>query len=89
MRAKIKDGKIEYFTQPPWILGDATAYANLQGYKELIYQTGSGGTYETTDNVVVEMPELELRIKVKKKDLTDTKIKELTLQLLADLGYVE
>ena len=35
MKAKIKNGQLEYFKQPAWLLGDATAYATEQGYKEV------------------------------------------------------
>ena len=40
MKAKlINNGQLEYFKQPTWILGDATAYATEQGYKEVVYPT--------------------------------------------------
>ena len=39
MKAKIKNGQLEYFKQPAWLLGDATAYATEQGYKEVVYPT--------------------------------------------------
>ena len=35
--AKINNGQLEYFKQPAWLLGDATAYATEQGYKEVTY----------------------------------------------------
>ena len=37
MKAKINNGQLEYFKQPAWLLGDATAYATEQGYKEVVY----------------------------------------------------
>ena len=37
MKAKITNGQLEYFKQPAWLLGDATAYATEQGYKEVTY----------------------------------------------------
>ena len=37
MKAKIKNGQLEYFKQPAWLLGDATAYATEHGYKEVTY----------------------------------------------------
>ena len=37
MKAKINNGQLEYFKQPAWLLGDATAYATEQGYKEVTY----------------------------------------------------
>ena len=37
MRAKLNNGKLDYFKQPAWLLGDATAYATEQGYKEVVY----------------------------------------------------
>ena len=37
MKAKINNGQLEYFKQPAWVLGDATAYATEQGYKEVVY----------------------------------------------------
>ena len=39
MKAKITNGQLEYFKQPAWLLGDATAYATEQGYKEVVYPT--------------------------------------------------
>ena len=39
MKAKINNGQLEYFKQPAWLLGDATAYATEQGYKEVVYPT--------------------------------------------------
>ena len=37
MKAKLNNGQLEYFQQPAWLLGDATAYATEQGYKEVVY----------------------------------------------------
>lgn len=37
MKAKINNGQLEYFQQPAWLLGDATAYATEHGYKEVVY----------------------------------------------------
>ena len=37
MKAKINNGKLDYFKQPAWLLGDATTYATEQGYKEVVY----------------------------------------------------
>ena len=37
MKAKLNNGQLEYFKQPAWLLGDATAYATEQGYKEVVY----------------------------------------------------
>ena len=37
MKAKLNNGKLEYFQQPAWLLGDATTYATEQGYKEVVY----------------------------------------------------
>ena len=56
MKAKLINGQIEYFQQPAWILGDASAYATEQGYKELVFATGNSGTYETETTIVVETP---------------------------------
>jgi len=56
MKAKIINGELEYFKQPDWILGDASKYATKNGYKEVIYQNGDKGTYETNDNIIVETP---------------------------------
>ena len=39
MKAKLNNGQLEYFKQPAWLLGDATAYATEQGYKEVVYPT--------------------------------------------------
>jgi hypothetical protein len=55
MRAKLVNGVIEYFKQPDWILGDATKYAIENGYKELITIKGTGGIYETEENIVQEI----------------------------------
>ena len=56
MKARLTNGQVEYFEQPPWLLGDATSYATGQGYKEVIFATGTGGTYETATNIIVETP---------------------------------
>ena len=56
MIAKLINGIPEYFQQPDWLSGDATAYATEQGYKEVIYQEGNNGTYETVNNIVIETP---------------------------------
>ena len=37
MKAKLNNGQLEYFQQPAWLLGDATAYATEHGYKEVVY----------------------------------------------------
>ena len=37
MKAKLTNGQLDYFKQPEWILGDASAYATEQGYKEVVY----------------------------------------------------
>ena len=37
MKAKLNNGQLEYFKQPAWLLGDATAYATEHGYKEVTY----------------------------------------------------
>ena len=37
MKAKLINGQLEYFKQPTWLLGDATAYATEHGYKEVTY----------------------------------------------------
>ena len=37
MKAKLTNGQLDYFKQPEWILGDASAYAIEQGYKEVTY----------------------------------------------------
>ena len=37
MKAKLTNGQLDYFKQPEWILGDASAYATEQGYKEVTY----------------------------------------------------
>ena len=37
MKAKLNSGQLEYFKQPAWLLGDATAYAIEQGYKDVVY----------------------------------------------------
>ena len=58
MKAKIINGQIEYFVQPDWLLGDANEFSTENGYKDVIYKTGAGGTYETESNIVIETPEL-------------------------------
>lgn len=55
MKAKLVNGVLENFTQPDWLLGDPTDYATEQGYKEVIYQHGTGGIYETETNIIVEV----------------------------------
>lgn len=37
MKAKIKNGQLEYFKQPAWLLGDASSYATENGFMEVIY----------------------------------------------------
>ena len=56
MKARLTNGQVEYFEQPPWLLGDATSYATVQGYKEEVFATGNGGNYETATSIIVETP---------------------------------
>ena len=56
MLAKLTNGQLDYFQQPTEILGDATSFAMELGYKEVIHQTGTNGTYETETNIIVEVP---------------------------------
>jgi len=56
MKAKLIEGKIEFFTQPNWLLGDSTTYSIENGYKEVIYVTGTTTVYEDDLNVFVGMP---------------------------------
>lgn len=37
MKAKLTNGKLEYFRQPEYILGDASSYAEANGYMEVVY----------------------------------------------------
>lgn len=70
--AKLIDGNVVIFHQPAWILGDASQYAITEGYKELIGIEGTGGTYETETQIIVESmppsdwlyPERPMRITV-------------------------
>ena len=37
MKAKLINNQLDYFRQPDFILGDASAYATEHGYKEVTY----------------------------------------------------
>ena len=56
MKAKLTDGKINYFVQPHWLLGDSTNYSVEQGYKDIIYITGTTEVTENDTNVFVGIP---------------------------------
>ena len=62
MKAKLNNGQLEYFKQPEWLLGDATAYATEQGYKEVVYTTLTdtqllGSPTETEAEITFEVVE--------------------------------
>lgn len=57
MKAKLINNQLDYFKQPDFILGDASTYAKEHGYKDITYQTGDNGIYETETNIIVETPE--------------------------------
>ena len=55
--AKLNSGVLEWYEQPVNMLGDCSVLAAENGYKEVEYRTGSNGTFEENDKIVVETPE--------------------------------
>lgn len=56
MKAKLINNQLDYFKQPDFILGDATAYAVEQGYKDVIHREGDKGIWEDDTYIYVETP---------------------------------
>lgn len=87
MKAKLNNGKLEYFQQPTWLLGDATTYATEQGYKEVVYSKYP--TLEANQYVREVYTETETQIVVSYEVLTDDTPKPLTVEeQLAELQQV-
>ena len=78
MKAKINNGQLEYFKQPAWLLGDATAYATEQGYKEVVYSEYP--VLEANQYVRAIYTETETEIVVSYEILTSEVIQEPTLE---------
>ena len=78
MKAKINNGQLEYFQQPAWLLGDATAYATEQGYKEVTYSEYP--VLEANQYVIAIYTETETEIVVSYEVLTSEIIPEPTLE---------
>ena len=76
--AKIKNGQLEYFKQPAWLLGDATAYATEQGYKEVTYSEYP--VLEANQYVREVYTETETQIMVSYEVLTSEVVPEPTLE---------
>lgn len=56
MKAKLINGVLEYFVKPAWVSGNVDMYAEQQGYKPVRHAEGTGGTYETETEIVIETP---------------------------------
>ena len=78
MKAKLINNQLEYFQQPSWILGDASAYAAEQGYKEVTYSEYP--VLETNQYVREIYTETETEIVVSYEVLTSEIIPEPTLE---------
>ena len=76
--AKLTNGQLEYFKQPAWLLGDATAYATEQGYKEVTYSEYP--VLEANQYVIAIYTETETEIVVSYEVLTSEIIPEPTLE---------
>ena len=78
MKAKLNNGKLEYFQQPDFILGDASSYATEQGYKEVTYSEYP--VLEANQYVREIYTETETEIVVSYEILTSEIIPEPTLE---------
>ena len=84
MKAKLINNQLNYFQQPSWILGDASAYATEQGYKEVTYSEQP--VLEANQYTRQVYSETETEIVIGYEVLTDYTPKPLTVeQQLADL----
>ena len=57
--ARLNSGVLEWYEQPANMIGDCSVHAAENGYKEVEYRTGSNGTFEENDKIVVETPECQ------------------------------
>ena len=87
MKAKLINGQLDYFKQPEWILGDASAYAIEQGFKEVIYSEYP--VLEANQYTKEIYTETETEIIIGYEVLTDDTPKPLTVdEQLAELQQV-
>ena len=85
--AKLINNQLDYFKQPDFILGDASAYATEQGYKEVTYSAYPA--LEANQYVREVYTETETQIVVSYEVLTDDTSKPLTVEeQLAELQQV-
>lgn len=63
MEAKLTNNQLTYYTEGSTIMiGDrlvtnpTAEQRKAEGYKEVIYQSGNGGTYETAEYIIIETP---------------------------------
>ena len=87
MKAKLTNGQLNYFKQPDFILGDASAYAIEQGFKEVIYNEYP--VLEANQYTRQVYSETETEILISYEVLTDDTPKPLTVEeQLAELQNV-
>ena len=87
MKAKLINGQLDYFKQPEWILGDASAFAKEQGYKEVTYSEQP--VLEDNQYTRQVYSETETEIVIGYEVLTDNTPKPLTVEeQLAELQQV-
>jgi len=87
MKAKLTNGQLDYFKQPSFILGDASAYAIEQGFKEVIYNEYP--VLEANQYTRQVYSETETEILISYEVLTDDTPKPLTVEeQLAELQNV-
>ena len=74
MKAKIIELGIVYFNEGDtvkigdnWVSNPTPEMLLKAGYKEVIYQTGNGGTYQTDTYIIVETPEVEISAQEKRE----------------------
>ena len=87
MKAKINNGQLEYFKQPAWLLGDATAYATEHGYKEVVTVAGeSSGISETETQIILTVSEPVKTVNEKRAEayIYDKRISYKEIQLSVD-----
>ena len=87
MKAKLINGQLDFFKQPEWILGDASAYATDQGYKEVVYNEYP--ILDTNQYTRQVYSETETEIVIGYEVLTDDTTKQPTVEeQLAELQQV-
>ena len=78
MYSKLTNNQLDYFQQPDYILGDATAHAVEQGYKEVTYSAYPA--LEANQYVREVYTETETQIVVGYEVLTSEVVPEPTLE---------